>query len=57
MIMRRRAVPGQGGNLCDFGRLGMAGLADEARNCDHNRVLPKAKINVIERTRYCDGIS
>jgi hypothetical protein len=55
MIMRRRALPGQGANICDLGRLDPlpppAGVGT-----DHFRVLPQSEINVIGRMAPMTGI-
>jgi hypothetical protein len=55
LIMRRRAIGGQGANVCDLGRPG-SGSSDLAPESDHFRVLAKAEINVIERMAPMKGI-
>jgi hypothetical protein len=55
MIMRCRAMPGQGGNICDLGRLPFQ-IANSTRRGDHDRVLEESKINVIGRWQGCSGI-
>jgi hypothetical protein len=54
-IMRRRAMAGQGANVCDLGRSG-SGNSDLAPESDHFHVLAKAEINVIERMAPMKGI-
>jgi hypothetical protein len=50
--MRRGAIPGQGGNVCDLGRLG----SPPALPGDHFRVFKEAEINVIARMAPMTGI-
>jgi hypothetical protein len=54
-IMRRRAMGGQGANVCDLGRAG-SGVSDLAPESDHFRVLAKLEINVIARMAPMKGI-
>jgi hypothetical protein len=53
--MRRRAMGGQGANVCDLGRAG-SGISDAAPESDHFRVLAKVEINVIARMAPMKGI-
>jgi hypothetical protein len=53
--MRRRAVPGQGGNRTDLGRRRAAAQGIGWQN-DHFRVWPWPEINVIARMAVITGI-
>jgi hypothetical protein len=58
-IMRRGAIPGQGGNVCDLGRLGGPSSCPKSisgQNRDHFRVFEEAEINVIARMAPMTGI-
>jgi hypothetical protein len=55
VIMRRRAMGGQGANVCDLGRAG-SGNSNLAPESDHFRVLAKLEINVIARMAPMKGI-
>ena len=56
-IMRRGAMPGQGGNVCDLGRLARPASLSLISRADHFRVLTAAsKINAIGRMAPMTGI-
>jgi hypothetical protein len=55
IIMRRRAIAGQGGNVCNLGRLARSRSCLRSIGC-HFRVFAEPKINVIARMAPMTGI-